>query len=482
MAQVFISPPDNAYASWRSRAGPVHSLREGEPAVPPERLLQAIWHHQRIRRASLKVEDGRRIRVLHPGFWNHESGPDFRGAVLQFENDAPVTGDLEVDLRSAGWKAHGHDRNPAFTRVILHVIWETDARPAGDLPTLVLSRILDAPLEELSSWFSSEIPEGWPVALRGQCSAPLRELAPAEVEALLEQAASIRLRQKAHELAARARQKGWTQSLWEGLFRALGYKQNLWPMQRIGELIPRLGESRGGVLAWQARLFGIAGLLPDEVDGRRPANQAYLVRLWEFWWRERERFISSILPRTLWRFNGIRPFNHPQRRLALAAHWLAANKFPAALEHWFESNPKNPALALLAILQAGPDPFWTRHYTLRSGRCPKEEALLGAARVTDLAMNVILPWFWSRAVAGRNETARRRAEERYFQWPPGQDNVVLRLAAQRLLGGSVRLPRKASAQQGLLQIVRDFCDHSNAVCEQCLFPAFVRQLKGKSET
>ena len=32
----------------------------------------------------------------------------------------------------------------------------------------------------------------------------------------------------------------------------------------------------------------------------------------------------------------------------------------------------------------------------------------------------------------------------------------------------------AAAQRGLLQIVRDFCDHSNAVCADCSFPALVR--------
>ena len=32
----------------------------------------------------------------------------------------------------------------------------------------------------------------------------------------------------------------------------------------------------------------------------------------------------------------------------------------------------------------------------------------------------------------------------------------------------------AGAQQGLMQIIRDFCEHSNAVCDQCPFPDFLR--------
>jgi hypothetical protein len=34
--------------------------------------------------------------------------------------------------------------------------------------------------------------------------------------------------------------------------------------------------------------------------------------------------------------------------------------------------------------------------------------------------------------------------------------------------------KTASAQQGLMQIVRDFCEHSNAICEACRFPELVR--------
>jgi hypothetical protein len=36
----------------------------------------------------------------------------------------------------------------------------------------------------------------------------------------------------------------------------------------------------------------------------------------------------------------------------------------------------------------------------------------------------------------------------------------------------------AAAQQGLIQIVRDFCDHSNAVCENCKLPELVREFVG----
>ena len=85
---------------WRQRRGLVWSLRE-EHETPPERLLQAIWFHQRLKRDQLRTVDGKTVRVLHPGFWNREAGPDFRGAMIQFDNDPPQSGDArDRDVRA----------------------------------------------------------------------------------------------------------------------------------------------------------------------------------------------------------------------------------------------------------------------------------------------------------------------------------------------------------------------------------------------
>jgi hypothetical protein len=152
---------------------------------------------------------------------------------------------------------------------------------------------------------------------------------------------------------------------------------------------------------------------------------------------------------------------------------------PGRLEDWFAhaERPRPAALALLGALQVSRDEFWSRHWTLHSPRLPRSQPLLGATRVTDLAVNVILPWFWMRAHTGRNETLRLKAEAIYLDWPRAQDNAVLRLARARLLGESkVGVLRTAAEQQGLLQIVRDFCEHSNAACAECRFPEFVKRL------
>ena len=460
------------YAEWRAAQRPFGTLREGD--TPPEALLQNIWHHQRLRRDELKLADGRALRVLHPGFWNHGAGPDFRDAVLQFDRDTPVTGDVEIDLQASGWKAHGHDRNPNFRTVRLHVVWENSG--SAGLPGLALKPFLDAPIAELALWLTSGAAQKYPEGLLGQCAGPLRDLAPGQVEQLLNEAALVRFERKAADLNARARQCGWEQALWEGMLRALGYRQNVWPMQRVGELRARLGGG-ASLVETQARLLGVSGLLPHDLTRKQRSTDTYLRTVWDCWWRERDAFSDCALPRTLWKLNGLRPANHPQRRLALAAHWAGDAGLFKRLDQWFTSTATAADLeaSLLKNLQPGADDFWSRHWTLRSAPMPKPQPLLGATRATDLAINVVLPWLWLRAREGGNGQLQAEAERRYFAWPAAEDNAVLRLARDRLLGGrrDVKLT-SAALQQGLLQVVSDFCHHSNALCADCKFPELVK--------
>jgi len=172
------------------------------------------------------------VRIFHPGFVSVEGGPDFCGAIIQIGDDSPRAGDVEIDLRPSGWRAHGHDQNKHFQNVMLHVVWD-EAVPgsravAQSLPeVLSLKNVLDAPLAELGLSLESEPLRSLPETLRGKCCAPLRELDEIKLSELLRQAARVRFESKATQMLARAKVSGWEQVWWEHLFRALGYKHNV---------------------------------------------------------------------------------------------------------------------------------------------------------------------------------------------------------------------------------------------------------------
>jgi hypothetical protein len=472
-----LQGPTNLYRELRVSCGAARALRDDEDS-PPERLLQAIWQHQRLKRDGLRTLEGRSLQVLHPGFWNLEGGPDFRGALVQFGDDLPIEGDIEVDLRASGWRSHNHDRNPAFKNVILHVVWQGDKPASGGPPLLELRPVLDARIGELSLWLGAETGREIPAELRGRCCGPLRQLTPQQLDELLRQAAEVRLASKASWFHARARLAGWEQSLWEGLFRALGYKHNSWAMQRVAELRPRWKSPGATPLQLQARLLGIGGLLPAEML-RADSDGSYPRALWDCWWRERYQFGDCILPRQAWRLHGLRPANHPQRRLALGAHWCADATLVSRLEKWCACDLARSELvkSLTEALQVRHDTFWNWHWTFRSTRMSKPQPLLGQTRLSDLAINVILPWLAIRASEGGNTRLLDKIRSRYFEWPAAEDNSVLKLARQRLLGSaSIKPFSTAAAQQGLIQIVRDFCDNSNAICDNCKLPEVVGKM------
>ncbi len=464
--------PNNFYEEWRQHGVAGGSLRDADP-TPPEKLLQQIWLHQRIHRDGITTIDGQSVRILHPGFWNHEAGPDFRNAIVQFGNDPPRVGSVEIDLSPSFWQSHGHESNPRYRDVILHVVWQ-GSKPTQGRATLLLKPLLDAPLEELALWFAAEELPG-PQASIGKCSAPLRNLKGESITELLRQAAQVRLHRKATQLQARARETGWEQALWEFALSALGYKHNRWPMRRLAELNPWLSGNSKNPQSLEARLLGLGNLLPRE--SKAGSVHLHLRELWDVWWREADAVRSLILPRESWCMAGLRPVNQPVRRLALAAGWLAEGRMIPRLERWLEQSLPDEALprTLEAAFAVAPHPFWQSHWTFRSSIQGTPQPMLGLTRATDLAINVVLPWLWMRAVASQNDSLRRVAEHRYFAWPASQDNATLKLARLRLLGETKSaLFKTSSAQQGLLQIAQDFCNHSNALCEGCPFPELVQ--------
>src|SRR5205814_5863831 len=122
-----------------------------------EAVLAAVWNEQSPLRGPMWDCEGRPVAVVYRGRWTAGSGPDFEGAMLALgENSATlVTGAVEIHLRCSDWYAHGHDADPRYNSVALHVVlWPVGARPITradgvSVPTLVLADYITMPTHEL---------------------------------------------------------------------------------------------------------------------------------------------------------------------------------------------------------------------------------------------------------------------------------------------------------------------------------------------
>ena len=470
----------DAYQTWRQRQESDFLLHDGGAGAPKELLLQFIWQHQCLARDGIQTVDGRRCQILHPGFWNYGSGPDFKQSMIRLEGKRDLVGDIEIDCDASGWKAHGHEGNPEFDNVILQVVWSAPtASRLPERPIVALENCLRGSLQELSSLFADQSPQ-LPDEYRGKCCSPLFDLPLTAVRSILRTAATLRFRQKGRMFEARARYVGWRLSLWEGLVAGLGYSRNAWPMRRIGELTPQLFPGFPDLdsltcssVEVEARLFGVAGFLPKDPN---EITSPYLNELWDVWWRIRDGFRESILPRGVWRIGGLRPHNHPHRRLALVAQWLQRPDFFQSLEWWLTTATEKDNIGMLTnAMSVIAPPFWSSRFNFNRVSLGVSPHLLGEARMIDLAINSILPWCWVRAKAGGNHSMMDRAERLFLALPRSEENRALKDARTRLMGRcDPKMLGSAADQQGVLQILQDFCAHSNALCQECRFPELLK--------
>jgi len=372
---------------------------------------------------------GREVRLLDPGEWNREAGPDFRGVTILVDGEERLRGDLEIDLHAAGWEQHRHAVNPDFENVVLHLFFHGGqktnfARTANHRAVLQVQ--LDAEShEDPSPLFAGE---------------PIRN--PDAALPLIELAARHRLAIKAARFGVVTHLQGPQKSLFQGAAAALGYRGNSVPMTLLAQ---RAGVRASAAPDGQGLLFGLAGFLrAEEFDLAPEESRKFLRNLWEVWWKVQDRESRLVLPPKTWKLSGSRPANHPHRRIATLS--LVARAIPRLLN---ALDKKNPEL-FGRILTALEHPFWSHHWNLRGAPLPEGSslALLGDSRKQDILINVFCPMLTLRGTDGYELLCRLE---------PGQVPHRIRELADWFCP---ELPstmlRSANIQQGLLQLGADF--------------------------
>ena len=432
-------------------------LRLAEPCSSYEGVLQARWNRIPLN-TPLHLADGTPFSVLSRGTWNVEAGPDFRNAKLRIGGRA-VQGDVEVHRNSRDWFRHGHNRNPLYDRVALHVVERLeDENP--ELPVYLL------PSEAKIDSYPPPLCTG-----KGECAGIFDRLSPSEIHEIFVCAGVERMHARAHLILHDIIRHGTEYAFLTRLFDAYGFKRNrpafVELLNRVWTKYPREQlETHAGPLLW-----GESGLLPAESSGEVPAeNLAEAKRIWECWWMLR----PDSAPPIEWKRDGGRPLNSPERRVAglcmcLKRHGL--NPLPRWME-LLRTAPDAKAFrgTLLSELIQN-DPFWNRHTTFRAGELKLAASVTGEERARELAADVILPSLRAYALLERNEKLADRVDAAFRNLPRTQKNHVFTTAIDKWFRDSAsaeKLFKDAASRQGVLHIYANFCAKTACDCKACL--------------
>lgn len=448
-----------------------------------ERHLQCVWSDARWRPPVLHTQDGEDVLVENPGRWNLESGPDFLDAILAVGPERRLRrGDVEIHVSPGDWARHGHARDPRYARVVAHVSYLPGTVSAQDLPAGVLQIGLRPDLDARPG-FSFECLDvtAYPYAAirtdQPPCARILQTWSPDARRDLLEAAGQERLARKTTRMKTAIEARGAEQALYEELLGALGYKHNRLPFRRLAKAVPLdavRAEAGADVSAGYALLLGVSGLLPTRPSSRWDAETRRMIRrLWDRWWKVRSQWEARILPRHAWQLSGLRPQNHPIRRLAAAAALFVPGQ--DLIDRIMATDDATPPAAwtkavAARLIDSAQMPYWRHRLSFGGARQDRPTALLGQARVGAMLSNVIVPFL---AATGHAVTPLLPF------LPAEEDSGPVRRTATALLGRDHNAAecRTGLRQQGLLQIFHDFCLNDKSGCANCGLAA---ELRGSS--
>lgn len=508
--------PSSGYADAKSEiAMNLMSMRMAEIAPTrrtssvDERLVQAIWHEQLLRSDRLVTCSGKPVRVVEPGDWNGESGPDFRHAELEIDGRR-IRGDVEIHLNAADWERHRHDRDFEYNSVVLHAfLWRDDTRAfdplhnGGCVERIELASAIDPDLETVRRSLSGDDYPLHEREISAHCAALAAHNDENSMRRFFVAAGRERIEEKIARFAAHAHGETDDQVLYQAIMTAMGHKggKTLFfllakrtPIEELKVYLKQVDYAQLAT-ALEAMLLHVANLVPQvEAAGdgscAGPAldaeAQTHLDQLHRWWSELAGYFEDRVIPPTRRWFGGIRPVNFPTRRIAGVARLLAGYEFRNGLLKRFadatlQSMARQPRTArdfkreiaqLSLIFSSQGDSFWSRRFTWTGKKSARAMQLIGDDRAASVFFNALLPMLLLHARRGGNAALEEYLWRIYEHFPALPENSVTRFMVRRLFGDTRPKwldPKFEKWNQALIHVFHDCCNNNALTCDDCCF-------------
>jgi Protein of unknown function (DUF2851) len=365
-----------------------------------EEFLHYLWKYSLYDQDRLFDKEKNKIIVLNPGEYNRDSGPDFFNARISVDGTV-WAGNIEIHTKSSHFDNHGHQNDPAFNNVILHVVAENDRQ------------VFNANGEELLTAeisFDSSYYDRYTFLVNNPyiiaCQDDIKKLDDILVRHWLNSLVIERFQSKSESILKIFSETGndWEETFYRVLSRYFGFRVNTEPFEMLAAALPFriIRKHSDDIFQIEALLFGTAGLLETGLF-KEALNDEYYCRLLKEFTILSSKYSLQSLHGWLWKFSRLRPSNFPTLRLSQLAAMLsvAGGLFSKVLE-------ATDIKLIKELFEVSASSYWDDHFVF--GKKSRKMAKHTGSLASDiLLINAVIPVIFVYGQSRDNQDISERA-------------------------------------------------------------------------
>jgi hypothetical protein len=404
-----------------------------------ESLLHFIWNYKLLKPVELLSVNGSKIRILHPGELNKDSGPDFFNARLEVDG-VTLAGNIEIHVNSSDWLRHDHQNDPSYNNLVLHVVYKHDKlieqNREHNVEVLELKDYVDP---SILVKYESLVSSDYTLACSGQIST----VDGLKLRSWLQRMLIERLENKVQVIRNIFEVCGndHAQTFYLLLARNFGFKVNSEPFELLAKHLPLhiLMKHASSLFQLEALLYGCAGFLNEQYEHKYPQQLQN-----EFEFLKTKYKLKEIDP-NLWKFLRLRPANFPTVRI-----WQFAMLMHKCPDLFSKPETFCSVKELSEAVSYDHEGYWKDHYRFDS---PPISTLggLGKGSIENIVINTLAPFlFFFGKQTGRDQLLESALE--LFDSVPFENNLKTRVFLDAGL-----ILKTASDSQGLINLFDNYC-------------------------
>lgn len=420
-----------------------------------EQLLHYVWKHKMTPLGELTTTDGRLIEIIDPGLHNRNAGPDFFNAKVKIDGQTWV-GNVEIHDKSKDWYLHGHDQNPAYNNVVLHVAECIDCEVRNSKGETLPQLMLTVP---------QHVTDNYSILMKTDCYPPCYKIVPSLTKLTIHSWMSCleteRLEQKTESIRRRVERLNgsWEDALFVTLARNYGFGINgdAFEQWATNLQLNCVAHHRDDLFQVETMFMGQAGLLDinsvPKKHQQNAINDSYYTKMANEYHYLAHKFKLTPIDFKMWKFLRLRPQNFPHIRISQLATLYYERRM--SLSRLVECKTAQEMASLFATHVT---PYWGNHYIFGAESLQNSKSM-SPFSINLLLINTAVPMLFAYGRHIQNELLCERAFDILDQLK-AENNHIIRM--WRECGLEVT---NAGDTQALIQLKKEYCDKRE--CLRC---------------